>query len=47
MMDGGYYRADVSQNISVLVLDSMYYVKSNNSTGQMNEGQNQLEWFEE
>jgi hypothetical protein len=32
MMDGGYYRADVTQNISVLVLDTMYYTKENNST---------------
>jgi hypothetical protein len=44
-MNGGYYRADVSDTLSVLALNTLYFNKKNDATKQGDEAQNQLDWL--
>ena len=45
-MAGGYYRYDVSDNLSVLVLNSQYVDKSDDRRYQKSEGDEMLDWLE-
>ena len=44
-MNGGYYRVDVSDKISVLALNTLYYNKKNDPTEETTEGADQFQWL--
>lgn len=44
-MNGGYYRIDLSDTLSVLALNTLYYSIKNDKTIQNNEDTEQLSWL--
>jgi hypothetical protein len=44
-LNGGYYRLDLSENLSVLALNTMYYSIKNDKSNQATEPFDQLEWL--
>jgi hypothetical protein len=44
-MQGGFYRYDISSTVSVLVLNSMYYLIDNDETPEGDVPQTQLDWL--
>ena len=47
IMAGGYYRVDLTDNLSVLVLNSQYFEFEDDTQYQENEGNTMLDWMEE
>jgi len=45
-LNGGYYKADLSDNFSVIVLNTLYYSISNNNSNDPKAGDTQIEWLE-
>jgi len=46
-MYGGFYRVDLRDNLSILVLNSMYMDSDDDTSYQAEEGWNQLKWLED
>ena len=46
-MYGGFYKVDLRDNLSILVLNSIYMDSENDTSYQREEGWNQLRWLEE
>ena len=46
-MEGGYYRVDIDENISILALNSQYYDLDDETQYQGNESSLMLDWLEE
>ena len=45
-LNGGYYKADLNDNFSVIVLNTLYYSKSNNEDNDQESGEEQIIWLE-
>lgn len=45
-LNGGYYKADLSEDFSVIVLNTLYYSLSNNPNNDLITGDIQLEWLD-
>ena len=45
-LSAGYYRVDVTDKITVLALDSMYWMSENDPQYQANEAEEEMLWFE-
>ena len=45
-LSAGYYRVDVTDKITVLALDSMYWMNDNDPKYQADEGEEEMQWFE-
>ena len=45
-MSAGYYRVDITDKITVLALDSMFWMKGNDPSYQLDEGEEEMQWFE-
>lgn len=45
-LNGGYYKADLSDNFSVIVLNTLYYSSSNNNSIDPETGETQIKWLE-
>lgn len=45
-MNGGYYKADISEDLSVIVLNTLYFNVDNNANNDPDAAEEQLSWFE-